>query len=258
MGSPRSLIQSLEARKLTAYHEGGHALVALYTRGAKPIHKATIVPRGHALGMVSQVPDKDEYSTSKQQMLAYIDVCMGGKAAEELIFGADQVTSGAPSDLKTATRMAKHMVEECGMSDIIGPVAVLRDGEYGQGGGSGGEVRKTADEEISKMLKEAYSRVAMMLKNREQELHQLASALLEKETLTQREIKELLWGPQAAEEDDEMAAAAAAAEGVVVAAGDDTLDLNGGGGATTTTTASAASTVASPEASSTAHAGGRG
>ena len=87
MGTPRALTQSEEARRLTAYHEGGHALVALHTRGAKPIHKATIVPRGHALGMVSQLPDKEEYSTTRQQMRAHIDVCMGGKAAEELIFG---------------------------------------------------------------------------------------------------------------------------------------------------------------------------
>ena len=81
-------LQSEEARRLTAYHEGGHALVALHTPGAKPIHKATIMPRGHALGMVSQVPDRDEYSTTRQQMMAHIDVCMGGKAAEALIFGA--------------------------------------------------------------------------------------------------------------------------------------------------------------------------
>ena len=105
MGSPRALSQSQEARRLTAYHEGGHALVALYTPGAKPIHKATIIPRGHALGMVSQVPDKDEYSTTKQQMMAHIDVCMGGKVAEEMIFGPEFVTSGATSDLKSATRM---------------------------------------------------------------------------------------------------------------------------------------------------------
>ena len=107
MGSPRALSQSLEARRLTAYHEGGHALVALYTPGAKPIHKATIIPRGHALGMVSQVPDKDEYSTTKQQMMAHIDVCMGGKVAEEMVFGPEFVTSGATSDLKSATRMVR-------------------------------------------------------------------------------------------------------------------------------------------------------
>jgi len=214
MGSPRSLVQSTEARKLTAFHEGGHALVALYTPGAKPIHKATIVPRGHALGMVSQVPDKDEYSTTKQQMMAHIDVCMGGKAAEELIFGSDFVTSGATSDLKTATRLAKHMVEDCGMNDRIGPVALL-DGSNGNGGGSGSvgeEVRKAADEEVSKLLKESYTRVATLLKNKENQLHALASELLQKETLTQREIKKMLWGEKAVKEEEEAIAALKAAE----------------------------------------------
>jgi len=214
MGSPRSLVQSTEARKLTAFHEGGHALVALYTPGAKPIHKATIVPRGHALGMVSQVPDKDEYSTTKQQMMAHIDVCMGGKAAEELIFGSDFVTSGATSDLKTATRLAKHMVEDCGMNDRIGPVALL-DGSNGNGGGSGSigeEVRKAADEEVTKILKESYTRVATLLKNKENQLHALATELLQKETLTQREIKRLLWGEQAVKEEEEAIAALKAAE----------------------------------------------
>lgn len=214
MGSPRSLVQSTEARKLTAYHEGGHALVALYTPGAKPIHKATIVPRGHALGMVSQVPDKDEYSTTKQQMMAHIDVCMGGKAAEELIFGSDFVTSGATSDLKTATRLAKYMVEDCGMNDRIGPVALL-DGSNGNGGGSGSvgdDVRKAADEEVTKILKDSYSRVATLLKNKENELHALATELLQKETLAQREIKELLWGEQAVKEEEDARAALKAAE----------------------------------------------
>jgi ATP-dependent metalloprotease len=214
MGSPRSLVQSIEARRLTAYHEGGHALIALYTPGAKPIHKATIVPRGHALGMVSQVPDKDEYSTTKQQMMAHIDVCMGGKAAEELIFGSDFVTSGATSDLKTATKLAKHMVEDCGMSERIGPVAIL-DGSNGNGGGSGSvgdDVRKAADEEVSKILKESYSRVATLLKNKEKELHALATELLEKETLTQREIKGLLWGEKVVKEEEEAIAALKAAE----------------------------------------------
>jgi hypothetical protein len=129
MGAPRAITQSEEARRLTAYHEGGHALVALYTPGAKPIHKATIVPRGQALGMVSQVPDKDEYSTTRQQLRAHIDVCMGGKAAEELVFGEDHVTSGATSDLRQATRIARHMVAECGMSDRIGPGEGRRRGE---------------------------------------------------------------------------------------------------------------------------------
>lgn len=203
MGSPRSLVQSEEARKLTAYHEGGHALVALLTPGAQPIHKATIVPRGHALGMVSQVPDKDEYSTTRQQMLAHIDVCMGGRAAEELIFGADHITSGATSDFKQATRMARHMVEDCGMSDRIGPVALA----MGDPAAQGEETRRAVDEEVSALLKSAYQRVSTMLQDKEAELHKLAAALLEKETMTQKEIKQLL-GLEVREEDEAASALA--------------------------------------------------
>ena len=244
MGSPRALSQSQEARRLTAYHEGGHALVALYTPGAKPIHKATIIPRGHALGMVSQVPDKDEYSTTKQQMMAHIDVCMGGKVAEEMIFGPEFVTSGATSDLKSATRMvcrrprhrsvsmsrdsvirlasfaspvpsvsltkptrshislsryvqARHMVEDCGMSDRIGPVALAAPEKRGEA------LNKEADEEISKFLRAAYDRVGRLLRAKERELHVLAAALLERETLTQQEIKQIVFGEQMVEYEGE-------------------------------------------------------
>ena len=137
--------------QLTAYHESGHAIVALNTEGAHPIHKATIVPRGSALGMVTQLPSNDETSVSKKQLLARLDVCMGGRVAEELIFGQDHVTTGASSDLNTATELAQYMVcirkkflfmksifsvfidicrifrlickvTSCGMSDTIGPV----------------------------------------------------------------------------------------------------------------------------------------
>ena len=192
MGSPRALIQTEKERKLTAYHEGGHALVALHTPGARPIHKATIIPRGHALGMVSQLPEGDEYSVTRQQMMATIDVCMGGKAAEELIFGEDYVTSGATSDLRQATRTARHMVQDCGMSSEIGPVAIgLHTSDDGRPI-EGTEVRETVDREVSKLLKGAYGRVKMLLKEKKHELHKIAGALLEKETLTLAEIRELL------------------------------------------------------------------
>jgi len=192
MGSPRALIQTEKERKLTAYHEGGHALVALHTPGARPIHKATIIPRGHALGMVSQLPEGDEYSVTRQQLMATIDVCMGGKAAEELIFGEDYVTSGATSDLRQATRTARHMVQDCGMSSEIGPVAIgLHTSDDGRPI-EGTEVRETVDREVSKLLKGAYGRVKMLLKEKKHELHKIAGALLEKETLTLAEIRELL------------------------------------------------------------------
>ncbi|KAL4421108.1 hypothetical protein ABPG77_009635 [Micractinium sp. CCAP 211/92] len=192
MGTPRVLTQSEEARRLTAYHEGGHALVALYTPGAKPIHKATIVPRGHALGMVSQLPDKDEYSITRQQLLADIDVCMGGKAAEELIFGEDHVTTGATSDLQQATRKARHMVVDCGMSERIGPVAVGQE--------QSPATRQVVDSEIQTILKGSYTRVVSLLKEKEAELHALAQALLREETLTQADIKRLLAGSSSSPE----------------------------------------------------------
>lgn len=97
--------------QLTAYHESGHAIVALNTEGAHPIHKATIMPRGSALGMVTQLPSNDETSISKKQLLARLDVCMGGRVAEELVFGPDNVTTGASSDLHTATELAQYMVQ---------------------------------------------------------------------------------------------------------------------------------------------------
>jgi ATP-dependent metalloprotease len=157
MGSERrSMVRTAESLRRTAYHEGGHALVAFHTAGAHPIHKATIVPRGHALGMVSQTPEKDEYSRTRQQMAAHIDVCMGGRVAEELVFGAEQVTSGARSDFQQATREARHMVTECGMSPDIGPVFVERDSESP-------DMRRRIDGEVSRILREAYARVTALL-----------------------------------------------------------------------------------------------
>ena len=120
MGTERkSLTLSEESRKLTAYHESGHAVVAFNTNGANPIHKATIMPRGTALGMVTQLPEKDETSISKKQLLARLDVCMGGRVAEEMIFGADHVTSGARSDLQQATALARHMVGQSPSSQVF-------------------------------------------------------------------------------------------------------------------------------------------
>jgi len=199
MGTERkSMSLTEESRKLTAYHESGHAVVAFNTAGANPIHKATITPRGVALGMVTQLPDKDETSISKRQMLARLDVCMGGRVAEEMIFGPDQVTSGARSDLQQATALARHMVSECGMSDTVGPIFIDTESQR-----PSHDIQKSIDAEVVRLLKEAYERVRNLLKKHEADLHALARALLENETLNAKEIRQILSHPL--EQGDEVA-----------------------------------------------------
>lgn len=184
MGTERkTMFVSEDSKKLTAYHESGHAIVALNTDGAHPIHKATILPRGSALGMVTQLPSSDETSISKKQLLARLDVCMGGRVAEELIFGEDYITTGASSDLHTATELAQYMVSTCGMSNAIGPVSVKER--------PGSEMQSRIDAEVLKLLREAYDRVKRLLKTHENALHALANALLEYETLSAEDIKQV-------------------------------------------------------------------
>jgi ATP-dependent metalloprotease len=149
MGAERkSFLMSLEDRKLTAYHEGGHALVALYSENATPLHKATIIPRGSALGLVSQVPEKDEYSATKQALMARMDVAMGGRVAEELLFGPEFVTTGASSDFTQATRIARSMVIQFGMSEKIGPMVFSED----EIDSMGPELKTSIDSEIKRLL----------------------------------------------------------------------------------------------------------
>ncbi|PKA55910.1 ATP-dependent zinc metalloprotease FTSH 11, chloroplastic/mitochondrial [Apostasia shenzhenica] len=201
MGTERkTMFISEESKKLTAYHESGHAIVALNTDGAHPIHKATIMPRGSALGMVTQLPSQDETSISKKQLLARLDVCMGGRVAEELIFGDEHVTTGASNDLHTATELAQYMVSSCGMSDTIGPVHVKER--------PGSEMQSRIDAEVVKLLREAYDRVKRLLKKHENALHALANALLEYETLNADDIKRVLnpyQGGQLSEQQEELA-----------------------------------------------------
>merc|ERR1712200_218352 len=122
MGGPerKSRIPDEEANRITAYHEGGHTIVAHYTQDSHPLHKVTIIPRGPSLGHTAYIPEKERYHVTKSQLLAMMDVAMGGRAAEELVFGLEKITSGASSDLKQATSIATHMVKECGMSEKVG------------------------------------------------------------------------------------------------------------------------------------------
>eukprot|EP00208_Stichococcus_sp_RCC1054_P001070 CAMPEP_0206145058 /NCGR_PEP_ID=MMETSP1473-20131121/26217_1 /ASSEMBLY_ACC=CAM_ASM_001109 /TAXON_ID=1461547 /ORGANISM="Stichococcus sp, Strain RCC1054" /LENGTH=864 /DNA_ID=CAMNT_0053541115 /DNA_START=315 /DNA_END=2909 /DNA_ORIENTATION=+ len=189
----RSMVMSAECRRNTAYHEAGHALVALKTPGAMPIRKATIMPRGHTLGMVNFLPEVDKYDRTKVECYASIDTAMGGKAAEELIFGPENTTTGVTSDLKQASRMARHMVAECGMSDQLGPIYAA---QKGRGGVS--NVSETTldliDQEVSRLVREGYQRASNILKENEADLHKLAGALIDYETLTNAEIDQVLAG----------------------------------------------------------------
>lgn len=185
MGAERkSFLLSEEDRRLTAFHEGGHALVALHTPHAIPLHKATIIPRGAALGLVSQVPERDEHSASRQALLARMDVAMGGRVAEELLFGAAMVTTGATSDFAQATRIARAMVMQYGMSERVGPM-VVDDDELES---LGPELRALIDAEVRVLLDESRMRATAIVEGRRGELDRLAAALLEHETLSKDEI----------------------------------------------------------------------
>jgi len=198
MGAERkSAVLSEENRKLTAYHEAGHALVALKSDAALPIHKATIMPRGSSLGMVTQLPDKDETSVNKKQLMARLDVCMGGRLAEELIFGPDEVTTGASGDLQQATRLAFYMISDVGMNTNLGPVHL--SSIRGPNRGASGSTESAVDTEVIKLLKDSQTRVQKLLKSNLGDLHTIAKALIERETLTGNEIRELIGMPPAKE-----------------------------------------------------------
>jgi len=202
MGAERKSAVITEAsRKLTAYHEGGHALVASFTEGALPVHKATVVPRGMTLGMVMQLPDQDETSWSRKQMMARMDVAMGGRVAEELIFGADNVTSGASSDFEQATNIAIRMVEKWGMSDRVGFVAHRHLTGRGADAAISEDTRKAIDAEVKRLTDQAYARALKLLKEKEKELHVLAKELILKETLTGDEVRALIGLPPLAKQE---------------------------------------------------------
>ena len=201
MGAERkSMVMKEEEKKLTAYHEGGHAIVSIYQPASDPIHKATIIPRGRALGLVMRLPTEDRFSETYEQMLANMAIAMGGRAAEEMIFGHDKVTSGASSDIQQCTRLARNMVVKWGLSDKIGKVDYSQeDNGYMSSGKNvsadiSPETAKLIDEEVKRLVDDAYNTASKILYEHREDLEILAKALLEYETLTGDEIKELLKG----------------------------------------------------------------
>ena len=195
----RSMVMTEEEKKLTAYHEAGHAIVTINEKAAHPIHKATIIPRGRALGMVMQLPERDELSQTREQLHAQMAIAMGGRVAEEIIFGQDKVTTGAASDIEQATKRARAMVMKAGLSKELGPVAYGENEEEVFLGRSvarqqhmSEETSRKVDSEIRKIVDKGYEKARKVLTEKIDDLHKLAKALLTYETLTGDEIEDLI------------------------------------------------------------------
>lgn len=208
----RSLVMTDEEKKLTAYHEAGHAIIAFYSPDSDPIHKATIIPRGRALGMVMRLPEGDRISMSRSKLLADLRVSMGGRLAEEMIFGPEKVTTGASSDIKMATEISHRMVTEWGMSDKLGfqcygepqQEVFLGHSLGSQRRGTSGVTAQVIDEEVSTILNNCYDDARKILTDKLDQLHILAKGLLEYETLSGEDIKILLEGGQLVRESSDV------------------------------------------------------
>ncbi|XP_059062658.1 ATP-dependent zinc metalloprotease YME1L [Achroia grisella] len=188
----RSRLPDAETNAITACHEGGHAIVAHYTKDSHPLHKVTIIPRGSSLGHTAYIPSKERYHVTKQQLLAMMDTMMGGRAAEELVFGLDKITSGASSDLQQATAIASHMVREWGMSDKVGLRSLDPHPPHAPQLGPG--TNELVDGEIKKLLSESYERAKAILRAHAKEHKALADALLKYETLDAEDILAIVNG----------------------------------------------------------------
>lgn len=190
MGAERkTAVITPKTARCTAYHEAGHALVAVLSEGAVPIHKATIMPRGSALGMVTMLPEGDQTSSSFKEMRAWMDVAMGGRVAEELIFGPENITSGASNDIQSASSTARAMVTKYGFSDGVG--IVHHGGSTGEDSASS-ETRAKIDLEVKKMTDDAYNRAKDLLTKHSKEHILLAETLLEYETLSGDEVRDIV------------------------------------------------------------------
>ena len=197
----KTMAMTEDEKKMTAYHEAGHALVSLHEPASDPIHKATIIPRGRALGMVMRLPERDQYSYHRDKMYANLAVAMGGRVAEEVIFGHDKVSSGASSDISYATDLARSMATQWGMSDKLGPLKYVENQEEVFLGHSvtraqnmSEETARLIDSEVRAIVTAGYDRAKQLLTDHIDQLHAIAGALLEYETLTGEEIRTVMDG----------------------------------------------------------------
>jgi len=201
----KSMVLSEEERRLTAYHEAGHALVSLKVPGLDPLHKVTIVPRGRALGITFSLPEEDRHNYTKQYIVGRLAMAYGGRVAEELVFGPDKVTTGAAADIQQATEMARRMVTQFGMSDVVGPIAVgdreaeiFLGREVVQRREISDRTAELVDTELKRILSEAYERARTILTEQRDALDRLAASLLERETLDREEVETVVAGRQLA------------------------------------------------------------
>ena len=187
----KSMVMSEEEKRMTAYHEAGHAVVSIHCPASDPIHKATIIPRGRALGMVMRLPEADKISYLRDKMLADLAVSMGGRVAEELVFGHGKVSSGASSDIQYATKLSKAMVSEWGMSEALGPVLIPSHGD-----GASEAMTAAVDAEVKKLVTGAHETAKKILTDHYDQLDRVAQALIHYETLTGEEIQQIMRGEQ--------------------------------------------------------------
>ena len=204
----RSMVMSEDEKKLTAYHEAGHAVVGFHVPQHDPIHKATIIPRGRALGLVLSLPERDQLSVTKTKYKSKIAMAMGGKVAEEMTFGAENVTSGASSDIQQITKIARAMVTQFGMSEKLGNIDYVNEqqsylGPSASGLQAGPETQEKIDVEVRKIVDEGYNSAKAILTKHRDKLECLAKGLLEYETLTGSEIEKVMNGGVLSHETDD-------------------------------------------------------
>jgi cell division protease FtsH len=204
----RSMVMTEDEKKLTAYHEAGHAVVGLNVPQHDPIHKATIIPRGRALGLVLSLPERDQLSVSYTKYTSKIAMAMGGRVAEELVFGKDQVTSGASSDIQQVSKIARAMVTQFGYAEELGFVDYANEqnsylGNYGGGTNHSADTQKIIDDKVKAMIQEGYETAKRILTEKRDDLERLAQGLLEYETLTGNEITRVIAGEALNRSDDQ-------------------------------------------------------